>query len=71
MHSTDVTNIEVKDNEDIGAIRAKAERIDDKIRREEARIRNNRDGNYDDKAQAEVDYVNAIKNKIQILDQFK
>ena len=71
MQSTDVTNIEVKGNDDIGAIKARADQIDEKIKRQQARIRNNKDNNFDDKAKAEVDYVDAIKKKIQILDQFK
>ena len=33
MQSTDVTNIEVKGNDDIGAIKAKADQIDQKIKR--------------------------------------
>ena len=52
MQSTDVTNIEVKGNDDIGAIKARADQIDEKIKRQQARIRNNKDNNFDDKAKA-------------------
>ena len=71
MQATDVTNKEIKGNDQIGALKSRTDQIDQKINREEARIRHNKDDNYEVKAQAEVDYVDAIKRKISILDQFK
>lgn len=73
MQSTDITAevIENIHNDDIGAIKANAQMLDDKIKRQQLRLRNVQDNNNETKAQVEVDYVNAIKQKIQILNQFK
>ena len=70
QHRKDLQPTDVSANDEIIAIKAKAVHLDEKLKMEEVYLKNNEENKYDAKAQAEEDYLNAIKQKIDILDKF-
>jgi hypothetical protein len=57
-------------NEEIDAMKAKAEMLDERLKRKEAKLKNVETGKFEEGPGVEEDYVQAIKAKIHMLNQF-
>lgn len=70
--SKDVPDTDVTANEEINAVKSKAELIDLRLKRKEVKLKNNKSEQdiFQTGKEAEKDYVEAIKTKIQILNKF-
>lgn len=57
-------------NEEIDALKAKAEMLEERIKRKEIKLKNDKGERFNEANQVEDDYVHAIKAKIHMLNQF-
>ncbi len=57
-------------NEEIDALKAKAEMLDQRLKRKEMRLKNVQGNKMGQGQKVEEDYVHAIKAKIHMLNQF-
>lgn len=68
--SKEIQKTAVTANEEIDALRAKAEMLDERVKRKEVKLKNAENGKHQQGHEVEVDYVEAIKAKLHMLNQF-